>query len=104
MRENALAIGAGQNAPAARDAEAAASRLDALAADLESARRAAIQPQLERLLAAEKEAALLQERLRSVQQSGQQAEAEKAISELALRLENLAPAEGSLKAGCRQAG
>ena len=81
MRRNADAIGSGRTAQAARDARRAADRLDALAQDLESVRRAAVQPQLERLLAAEKQAALLQERLRSVAQSSQQAEAEKGMTD-----------------------
>ena len=96
MRRNITAIGAGRSAQAAHDAENAAQRLDALALDLESARRAAVQPQLDRLLVAEKQAAELQERLRSVRQSAQQGEAEKAISDLARLVENLAPSEGSL--------
>jgi hypothetical protein len=97
MRRNADAIGDGRNAVAAGNAEAAAGRLEALAADLESVRRSAIAPQLDRLLAAEKQAALLQERLRSVKQSSQHAEAEKALSELARLLDSLAPGEGPLK-------
>ena len=82
---------------AARDAATAAGRLDALAHDLESARRAAVQPQLDRLLAAEKEAADLQERLRSVRQSSQQAGAEKALSDFAGRLQNVSRGEGPLR-------
>ncbi len=97
MRQNATAIGEGHAVVAARSADRAAGQLDALAQDLESVRRAAIQPQLERLLAAEKQAAELQERLRSVRQSSQKAEAEKAISDLARLVENLAPGEGPLR-------
>jgi hypothetical protein len=96
MRRNIAAIEAGRSAAAAHEAENAAQRLEALALDLESARRAAVQPQLDRLLVAEKQAAQLQERLRSVRQSVQQAEAEKAISDLARLVENLASGEGSL--------
>src|SRR5262249_29682195 len=55
MRQNATAIGEGRTGPAAKSAELAAGQLEALAQDLESVRRAAIQPQLERLLAAEKQ-------------------------------------------------
>jgi chromosome segregation ATPase len=96
MRRNVAAIGAGRIAQAAREADNAAQRLDALALDLESARRAAVQPQLDRLLAAEKQAAELQEGLRSIRQASQQAETEKAISDLARLVENLAPGEGNL--------
>ncbi len=74
MRQNAEAIGAGKSErrpPVTR--ARAAERLEALAHDLESARRAAAGPELERLLAAEKEAAALQERLRTVRQASQQA-------------------------------
>ncbi len=65
MRQNADAIASGKAATAASDAASAAERLEALAQDLESARRTAAGPELERLLAAEKEAAALQERLRT---------------------------------------
>jgi len=97
MLQNAAAIGAGRAVPAARSADRAAGQLDALALELESIRRSAVQPQLERLLAAEKQAALLEERLRSVRQSSQQAEAEKAISDLARKVDNLAPGDGPLR-------
>ncbi|MGO9464063.1 MAG: DUF4175 family protein [Isosphaeraceae bacterium] len=97
MRQNAAAIGEGRSIPAARSADHAAGQLDALAADLESVRRAAIEPQLERLLAAEKQAAELEERLRSVRQSSQTAEAEKAIFDLARLLDNLATGDGPLR-------
>src|SRR5262249_37089140 len=97
MRQNAAAIGDGRAGPAARPADQAAGQLEALAQDLEAARRSAIQPQLERLLAAEKEAAELQARLRSVRQTSQQAEAEKAISDLAHRLDDITAAAGPLR-------
>jgi hypothetical protein len=97
MRRNVAAIGAGEAAKAAREAEYASQKLDALALDLESARRATVQPQLDRLLAAEKKAAELQDRLRSVKQTSQQAEAEKSISDLARLIDQLAPGEGPLR-------
>jgi hypothetical protein len=97
MRKNTATIGAGQHEPAARTAARVANRLDALAQDLESIRRAAIQPQLDRLLAAEKQAAELQDRFGLVKQPSQQAEAEKSLAEIARLLDNLAPAEGSLR-------
>ena len=81
-----------------RDAEGAAGRLDALAQDLESARRAAIQPQLERLLAAEKQAAQLQERLRSVQQAVATGRSREGASPISPSfVDNLAPGEGPLR-------
>jgi hypothetical protein len=97
MRQNAAAISEGRAGPAARSADHVAGRLEALAQDLESVRRAAVQPQLERLLAAEKQAAELQERLRSVRQSSQQAEAEKAISDLARRVDDITAGDGPLR-------
>ncbi|MFI5454522.1 MAG: DUF4175 family protein [Isosphaerales bacterium] len=97
MRRNAEAIGSGRTAQAARDADDAALRLDALAQDLEIARRAAVQPELERLLAAEKQAALLLERLRSAQQPSHRAEAQKGMAELAEVVDKLAPGEGPLR-------
>jgi hypothetical protein len=102
MRQNVAAITAGRTAEAAREAERAGERLEALALDLESARRAAVQPQLDRLLAAEKAGAELQERLRSVRQASQQAEAEKAVSDFAQRLEQLAPGDGTLQAAAEK--
>jgi len=97
MRRNAEAIESGRNAQAARDAEQAAQRLEALAQDLESVRRAAVQPQLERLLAVEKQAAEVQERLRSMRQASQLAEAEKVMADLAGAVDKLAPGEGSMR-------
>ena len=91
------AIGAGEAVGADTDAKNAGRRLDALAQDLESVRRAAIQPQLDRLLAAEKSAAELQERLRSIKQTSQQAEAEKSFSDLAGLIDHLAPGDGPLR-------
>ena len=61
----------------------AAERLEALAHDLESARRAAAGPELERLLAAEKEAAALQERLRTVARRRSRPPLERALEDLA---------------------
>jgi hypothetical protein len=97
MRQNADSIAAGKVEPAAKDAASTAERLEALAQDLESARRAAAGPELERLLAAEKEAAALQERLRTVRQSSQQAGAERAFEDFAGRLDRLAPRDGALR-------
>ena len=71
MRKNAATIAEGRHAPAARSAELAAGRLDALAQDLESVRRSAIAPQLNRLLAAEKQARSCKNGCGSVKQSSQ---------------------------------
>ncbi len=97
MRRNADAIGSGRRDQAARDARGAADRLDALAQDLESVRRAEVQPRLERLLAAEKQAALLQERLRASRGPSQRAAAEKGMRDLAGVVDRLATGDGPLR-------
>jgi Domain of unknown function (DUF4175) len=97
MRKNAGAIRDRHAVEAARSAEHAAGRLDALAEDLESIRRAVVQPRLDRLLAAEKQAAELQERLRSVKDSSQRAGAEKSLSDLARLVDGLASGGGTLR-------
>ena len=66
--------------------------MDALAQDLESIRRSAIAPQLNRLLAAEKQAAELQERLRMIKQTTEKGQAEKDLADFARLLDTLAPA------------
>ncbi len=97
MRRNADSIGSGETELAGRDAATAAGLLEALAHDLESARRAAAGPELERLLAAEKEAANVQKRLRTLRQSSQQAGAERALEDLARRIQNLSQTDGRVK-------
>jgi phage terminase large subunit-like protein len=97
MRQNAGAIGSGRSEQAAQGALSAAERLEALAHDFESARRAAAGPQLERLLAAEKEAAAIHGRLRSLRQGSQQTGVERALGELAARVDRLSPGEGPLR-------
>ena len=104
MRQNADAIGSGQTEEAAQGASSAADRLEALAQDYESARRAAAGPELEKLLASEKAAAALQERLRSVRQRSEQAGTERALGELADRIDRLSPREGSLKQAADRLG
>lgn len=99
MRRNAEVIRSGRKDQAVGNARVAADRLDALAQDLESVRRAAVQPQLERLLAAEKKAADLQERLRSMRRPSQRAEAERGMRDLEGAVERLNPGDGSLRRG-----
>jgi hypothetical protein len=97
MRKNAGEIGAGHALPASQTAIQAAGRLEALAQDLESARRSAIQPHLDRLLAAEKQAAEVQDRLRSVKQPYEQAAAAKSLADVARLIDGLAPGAGPLR-------
>ena len=97
MRRNAGTIESGRLAEAAREARDVAARLEALAHDLESARRAAVQPQLERLLATEKQAAELLERLRSNENASNRREALKGLSDLADAVDQLATSDGPLR-------
>jgi hypothetical protein len=82
MRRAALALQAGKSDQAGRDATDAARKLDALAQQLESTRRALTQPQLEKLMAAEKQAAETQKALNSVADEQHKALAEKKMTDL----------------------
>ena len=86
-----------RTAEAAREARGLAEKIADLAQDLESARKAAAQPELERLLAAEKQAARLLDRLRSTGRPLQQAEAEKGMKDLAELVDRLAAGDGPLR-------
>jgi hypothetical protein len=97
MKQSAQAAETGQGSAAEKDAQAASARLDELAAKLESTRRELVQPQLDRFLAAEKQAARVQDQLNSVKSAAQQTQAERALSDLARNLDSLNPAEGSLR-------
>ena len=101
MRKNAATIAEGRHAPAAQSALLAAWQLDALAQDFESIRRSAIAPQLNRLLAAEKQAAELQERLRMIKQTMEKGQAEKDLTDFARLLDTLA-GQGSLRQSADQ--
>ena len=97
MQQSALEAEAGRRSEAKQDAQDASRKLDELARDLESARRGLVQPQLDRFLAAEKQAARVQDQMNSVRSGAQQAQAEQALSDLARSLESLASSEGSLR-------
>ena len=93
----AAALDTGRQAEAERTAEAAARGLDALARELDTVRRGLMQPMLDRFLAAERQAAGLQEQLQKARTRDQQAQAERALSELAESLDNLSPSDGALR-------
>jgi len=97
MQQSALEAEAGRPSKAKQDAQDASRKLDELTRDLESARRSLVQPQLDRFLAAEKQAARVQDQMKTVRSGAQQAQAEKALSDLARSLESLATSNGSLR-------
>jgi hypothetical protein len=97
LRQAAAALASGARAQAARDAETASGRLDALARDLDAARRAFVQPRLDRLIAAEAQAAEAQKALHSVRNESQKAEAEKTLTDLARALAKLGDSDGPLR-------
>ncbi len=97
MQQSALEAEAGRRSKAKQDAQDASRKLDELTRDLESARRRLVQPQLDRFLAAEKQAARVQDQMNSVRSGAQQAQAEQALSDLTRSLASLASSEGSLR-------
>jgi hypothetical protein len=98
MRQSATAAEAGRPSEAHQASEGAARHLDALAQDLESARRGLVQPMLDKFLAVEKQAAQAQEQLGSVRTGNQRAQAERTLAELARQVDDLATSEGPLRA------
>ena len=81
---------------AARDVNGSGRSMNELAQQLDAARRAAVQPQLEKLLAAEKQAAETKKTLDSVNTDRQKADAEKKVADLRDTLNGLKNADGKL--------
>jgi hypothetical protein len=96
MKQIADALRAGKKDQAKRDAKDSAQKLDALAQQLDATRRALIQPQLEKLVAAEKQAAETQKTLNSVANDQQKAEAEKKMTDLRDNVESLKAMDGKI--------
>jgi hypothetical protein len=96
MRRAADALKAGKLEQAARDVKGSGRTLQELAQQLDSARRAAVQPQLEKLLAAEKQAAETKKMLDDVNNDRQKAQAEKKVAELRDALDALKDADAKL--------
>jgi hypothetical protein len=96
MRRAADALQAGQADRALPDVDQSARMLGELAKQLDAARRALVEPQLAKLMAAEKQAASTQKALGSVHDERQKAAAEKKVSDLRDTMEALRPAEGKL--------
>lgn len=111
MGRAALAMKAGRSEQASRDATDAAKKLDTLAQELDSIRRALLQPQLERLMAAEKQAADTQKALDAVANEQGRAEVEKKMTDLRETMDTLkagddtlADAASALAAATQQGG
>jgi DNA repair exonuclease SbcCD ATPase subunit len=96
MRRAADALQAAKIDQAAREVNGAGRTLNDLAQQLDAARRAAVQPQLEKLLAAEKKAAETKQALDGVNNDRQKAEAEKKVAGLRDALNSLKNADGKL--------
>jgi hypothetical protein len=96
MRRAADALQDGKIDQAARDVIGSGRSLNELAQQLDAARRAAMQPQLEKLLAAEKQAADTKKAIDGVNNDRQKADAEKKIVELRDALNGLKNADGKL--------
>ncbi len=96
MQQAADALETGKRDQARRNVDQAAHMLERLAQQLETARRDLVQPQLERLMAAEKQAAEAQKALNSVTSEPQKGEAEKKVHELRDTMESLSPKDDSL--------
>jgi|GEM_PF-3075913 len=96
MKQIADALRAGKKDQAKRDANDSAQKLDTLAQQLDATRRALIQPQLEKLVAAEKQAAEAQKALNSVANDQQKAEAEKKMTDLRDSVESLKAMDGKI--------
>src|SRR5262249_3620666 len=96
MRRAADELQAGKIEEAARDVNSSGRSLNELAQQLDAARRAAVQPQLEKLLAAEKQAAETKKTLDGVNNDRQKSEAEKKVAGLRDTLNGIKNADGKL--------
>jgi len=96
MRRAAEALQSGQSERARRDIDRSERMLGALAQQLEAAHRGLVQPQLAKLIAAEKQAAATQQALDAVHNERQKAESEKKVADLRDAMEALRPADGKL--------
>jgi len=93
MERVAEAMQSGRRDQEQREIRQTAEHLDALAQQLGAVRREFVQPQLEKLLAAEKRAAELQKQISTLMDEQQRAEAEQKMGELQASLGPLRPAD-----------
>jgi hypothetical protein len=96
MEKAAKALAAGDREKAGREIDQSAQRWEALADQLESARRNFEQPKLEALIAAEKQASELLKELNSTVPGRQRSEIDKRITDLQAKLNSLADKDGNL--------
>jgi Domain of unknown function (DUF4175) len=96
MRRAADELQAGRPDEARRDGGQSAEKLETLAQHLEAVRRALVEPELAKLLAAEQQAAQAQEAMQSVSSDAQKAEAERKLGELRDTMQNLAQSDDKL--------
>ena len=97
MRQTLATIASADAAKTARSMGEASGRLEALARDLEAARRDVAQPKLQQLLAAEKQAAEVQKAFDSATDEAKKGGAEKALADLARAVDALKPGEGPIR-------
>jgi Domain of unknown function (DUF4175) len=97
IRRASSEIETGQAEKSARSMKQAEAQLDGLAHDLETARRDFMQPKLQQLLAAEKQADEARKALESVSSEARKAEAEKAVADLARTVGSLRSGDGPLR-------
>jgi hypothetical protein len=104
MRQALTDLQSGQPGQSARSMKQAEGQLDGLATDLETARRAFMQPKLQQLLAAEKQAEDTRKALESVASAGQKLEAEKALADLAQTVQALKSGDSSIRQAAEALG
>jgi hypothetical protein len=97
MRSVSAQVAAGDRENPGKAMTRAAGQLEALARDLESARREFMGPKLQQLLAAERQAAEAQKALESADSEAKKAEAEKAVDGLARALDGLKAGDGPIR-------
>ena len=97
LRRSLDAMASGDRTRAGGEMLDASRRLDALARDLETARREFVQPRLQQLLALEKQAAEARKALESASSESGKAEADKAVADLARALNAAKPRDGAIK-------
>jgi hypothetical protein len=102
LQQASAALAAGKTERARREGEQSAKMLDGLAQQLEAARRGVVQPQLEKLVAAEKLAAATQQALAAVATEPQKAEAERKMAELRDTVDSLKAGDSKLTAAAHK--
>ena len=97
MRNASASLASGAGEQSARSMAEASGKLEALARDLEAARRDFMQPKLQQLLAAERKAAEVRKALESAASEAKKAEAEMGLADLARTVDALKAGEGPIR-------